>query len=821
MKKILLTLVSVAVLFNTLHSQNGLTNYAMPTGYTSSQLRYRNTLAIDNTNNKWIAFKSIGVGKFDGTNWTMFDTTNSGLPSMYTTALAVDAGNAIWIDTDRGLAKYNGSSWTVYNKINSGIVSDSITAITINGTTVYAGTYRGVSVMSGSSWTTYSKANSGIASDTIQAILVEPSGTIWFGTPKGLSRLSGSTWTTFKNSNSGLISNNILCLYYDGSNLWMGTNGGGIHQYSGGYITPLNSLNPLPPFQYPTIIYSITKGFQGGICFDWGDGMKLAEFIPSPAQTKFYFIPTSQDFFQTGAAGLIWFLSRVGFSSSQNNLFSFDFSNYVAPTGCNVVTPDNLKMLDINEVNAAILNNGNLHWNPTNNNHGLYEVPKGSGITPIYVSAIWIGGLDATNQLHGAGMQYAQGCDFFPGPINASNPSAFDKIWKVNRYKVEEFKYEWVHGNVQNGTYTPDQSILTWPAIADASYAPFVDVNHNGIYDPLTGGDYPKIKGDQCLYFIMNDIGTHSQTQCTQMGIEIHASAYAYTCPLIADSEKVINYTTLYHYEIINRSSLQYDSVYIANWQDGDLGCATDDHVGCYPKGNYSYYYNEDSIDVSCGSELGYGADPPILSTVILNGPLAKPNDGIDNNNNGVIDEPGEKNLMTHFFYFTNLGSADPHSDPIICKEYYNYLSGSWKDGSPLVYGGSGWAGSPGATTTPTAFCYPGFPYDASGWHDPFPGNSAQDDRRDMTSCGPFTMLPGAVDTFDFAVVYTRDTTLPFMGQAIFDKNMHDNQRIQRWFATNSFPSCLQLNAGVNEENQNANAFTIYPNPTSGAFQIQ
>src|ERR1035437_11067216 len=139
MKKILLTLVSVVVLFNTLHSQNGLTNYAMPTGYTSSQLRYRNALAIDNTNNKWIAFKSIGVGKVGGTNWTMFDTTNSGLPSMYTTALAVDAGNAIWIGTDRGLAKYNGSSWTVYNKINSGIVSDSITAITINGTTVYAG----------------------------------------------------------------------------------------------------------------------------------------------------------------------------------------------------------------------------------------------------------------------------------------------------------------------------------------------------------------------------------------------------------------------------------------------------------------------------------------------------------------------------------------------------------------------------------------------------------------------------------------------------------------------------------------------------------
>jgi len=489
--------------------------------------------------------------------------------------------------------------------------------------------------------------------------------------------------------------------------------------------------------------------------------------------------------------------------------------------------------LNINQVSALMLNGGDLWGDNANQNHGQYEVPKGSGIMSMYRGALWIGGIDAGGNLHGAMQMYRNGNDFWPGPLDTLNASIdftncalYDKIWKVNRDKVEAFKYYWAHGNVQNGTYTPDPSILSWPGNGNTSLgfsphlAPYVDVNHNGIYDPLTGGDYPKMKGDQMLWWVMNDKGNlHTNTNGTPMGIEIHASAYAFTCPQIADSEKVINYTTLYHYEIINRSSMVYDSVYVANWQDGDLGCLNDDHVGCYPAGNYSYYYNEDSIDVTCWSELGYGWRPAISSTVILNGPLAKPNDGIDNNNNGTIDEPGEKNLMSHFFYWANPGNG-PHQDPQLCNEYYHYLSGTWMNGSPLVYGGSGWAGSSGATTTPTAFCYPSFPYDTSGWHEIIPGNPYQDDRRDMTSCGPFTMLPGAVDTFDFAVVYTRDTTLPFMSQAIFDKNMHDNQRIQRWFANNSFPSCLPLNLAVNEVDEMANAFTIFPNPTNGKFNV-
>ena len=39
-----------------------------------------------------------GLAKFDGTNWTVYDTTNSGLPDNAVVSLAID-GSDIWIGT--------------------------------------------------------------------------------------------------------------------------------------------------------------------------------------------------------------------------------------------------------------------------------------------------------------------------------------------------------------------------------------------------------------------------------------------------------------------------------------------------------------------------------------------------------------------------------------------------------------------------------------------------------------------------------------------------------------------------------------------------
>jgi ligand-binding sensor domain-containing protein len=57
-----------------------------------------------------------GLAKFDGVNWTVYNTSNSGLPDNDVTAIAIDGGGNKWIGTyGGGLAKFDGVNWTVYN----------------------------------------------------------------------------------------------------------------------------------------------------------------------------------------------------------------------------------------------------------------------------------------------------------------------------------------------------------------------------------------------------------------------------------------------------------------------------------------------------------------------------------------------------------------------------------------------------------------------------------------------------------------------------------------------------------------------------------
>lgn len=821
------TLFIIAFAIN-VSAQNGFSSLGAPSGYTTSQLNNKNALVIDNTGNKWVAFQKIGIGKFDGTNWAMFNAVNSLLPSDTVNALAVDASNNIWIGTSKGVAKFDGINWIIFNTSNSSIPANNILSVAVSGTDIWVGTRSGAAIYNGSTWTIYNKSNSGIASDTVQCFAFDQSGNIFLGTPKGLSRLNGSTWITFNMNNSALQSNSINCLFYSQGELWIGT-AGGLHRYFSGTIIHaydiVSGCTNTAMSAFGNIFY-ISDGPGGGI--GYSSANYLLEIFPQLGMIKSYdstYFTTNRMYFVVEASsGLLFFLND--FTSFAKDLYSFNLNSYTDKLQATVSYPPSMKFLDINEVNALIHNRGVMHWDLVN---AKYEVPKCSGRNSIFASSIWLGGYDQGGQLHVAAQTYRQsGIDFWPGPLDTTiaqcdtaTSNAYDKIWKIDRYKIEEFKYYFTLGLVQNGTYIPDNDILSWPAHGSGPYsknlAPFKDVDGGGFYDPINDGDYPIIKGDQELYCIFNDNtvppGIHSETGGLPFGVEIHQSAYAFTCPQIADSLKALNHTTLYHYEIINRSSTNYHDVYFGYWQDVDIGCYSDNYVGCNPVGNYGYSYNGDSLDELLCVSPGYGLNPPMLSTVFLNGPLADPNDSIDNNNNGVIDEAGEKNLLAHLIDYWNGGT--PQSNPQSPLGYYYYLTGRWLDGTPVTYGGKGFTG-----TVPAKFLYPDFPYDTSGWSEPTAGNWPSDKRIIMPS-GPFSLASKDTAVIDFAIVWSRDTSLQYFSPAYFDNNLKDNLKIKQWFLQDSFPSCLPLNVAVEEENQiRKNELTLYPNPASDILFI-
>jgi ligand-binding sensor domain-containing protein len=67
-------------------------------------------------------------------NWTVYNSSNSGLPYDYVYAIAIDGQGNKWIGTlSGGLAKFDGVNWTVYNTSNSDLPYNDVWAIAIDG----------------------------------------------------------------------------------------------------------------------------------------------------------------------------------------------------------------------------------------------------------------------------------------------------------------------------------------------------------------------------------------------------------------------------------------------------------------------------------------------------------------------------------------------------------------------------------------------------------------------------------------------------------------------------------------------------------------
>ena len=452
--------------------------------------------------------------------------------------------------------------------------------------------------------------------------------------------------------------------------------------------------------------------------------------------------------------------------------------NTKVAAGCNPSTSQT--DLDVNNVRTIIMAGGDMWWNLDD---ARYEIPKDGNRHSMFAGALWIGGVDDGGQLKVAAMTYRQsGNDFWPGPLNVSNASItadecnkWDQHFKLERSDVDEYVARF--GIDQ--TYDPPQSITEWPAHPfpdsppgqDFYLAPFFDVNGNGVYEPFDG-DYPdynitgtnddaKLFGDQTLFWIFNDKGNiHTETEAEPLGLEIHAQAFGFA----ADNE--VNDMTFYNYKIINRSTLPLNNTYFGQWVDPDLGYYLDDYVGCDVGLGLGYCYNGDAEDEGAA---GYGFNPPAIGVDFFQGPLSDPDDGLDNDRDGVIDEIDtiinvlgdtmfvtEQIIMSKFVYYNNdfTVTGNPESG----TDIYNYLRGIWKDNVPMTFGGDGHGGGTGSTNQPCNFMFPvtsdaAFP--GQEWTEVTAGNIPAD-RRFLQSAGPFTLEPGAVNTITTGVVWAR-----------------------------------------------------------------
>lgn len=468
--------------------------------------------------------------------------------------------------------------------------------------------------------------------------------------------------------------------------------------------------------------------------------------------------------------------------------------------------------LDINQVKARVNSGGDLHWDPINANAG-YECPKGSGKTWGGPASIWIGGLDLGGQLKLAAQTYHQaGVDYYPGPLttssattNSTTVNQYNRVWKINKSEIDTFLANISNGNLQNGTYTIPNSILNWPANGDISQnyatilAPYMDVNSDAVYDPMDG-DYPMIKGDQAIYTIFNDNYLPHQSSGGQaIGVEVHLMAYAYGPCNITTSNPFLNYTTFYNFKVINRSSFPVLNTYASLFNDLDIGSYMDDFVGSDVTDHYAYSYNNSTSP----------SNEPAIGIVQLKGPIESSN-SIDDDFDGTIDEPLEQMSMTNFMYFNNSFPGVPLSqdDPSNANEYFQYMSGFWRDGTPLTCGGSGYGGS-----TPTKFAYPSNTYTngpcgSTSWAE----TGAGSDKKFVMSSGPYEMQPGAVNELEYAYIVSFDsiTNNPLAKLDVDVQALHS-------IYNSTLNQCLTTSI---KAQKNQTTFILSPNPTNEILNI-
>jgi hypothetical protein len=459
------------------------------------------------------------------------------------------------------------------------------------------------------------------------------------------------------------------------------------------------------------------------------------------------------------------FLPKNQFNMKRPLLFAFLFCFAIQAFSQACVVSTDTAHLDVNNARVILQASGDFFWDRSDAGFLTpINEPNLPQTASIFAGGIWVAGFDGGVNLKLAAQTYgASGgnTDFYPGPLDdngiTSNSACanFDKLWKVGRNDVSNHIADFTSDGGIDGPVP--QSILRWPGRnnphsldangfelpVDQDLAPFVDLNGNGNYEPLLG-EYPRFFGDQAIWWVFNDQGggaVHGETNGNALQVEIHALAYAFEGQGDTDLEN----TSFYEFQVYNKAAEKLDSAYIGLWLDPDIGCPSDDYVGCISSEKIAFAYNSDALDgdVGCNcSTFGvntYCENIPVTAIKVMKGPIGT---------NG-----GDVGFSSFTFASNPVGGATPWWG---LSPYYS-LSGKWPDGVPITYGGNGYDT---LSTNYHPFLMDGNPGNSDDW-SLCSENLLPSDFRMLIGSGPFDLNPGQSTSVTYAVLNNFDVTHP------------------------------------------------------------
>lgn len=432
--------------------------------------------------------------------------------------------------------------------------------------------------------------------------------------------------------------------------------------------------------------------------------------------------------------------------------------------------------IDLNEVNATVTPTPGMfqRWWQSGSRPG-FEAPVGSGKHVVYSASPWLLGYADGEQFESAPAYNINNSmepeRHWAGPRATTMDDVFyrryHRVWKLDRALVQDHIAHW---NMPG--YLMPSEVRDWPGNGDQSngephrLAPFADLNGNDLYEPQLG-EYPVIKGMQATYTIQHTAmdSYYSSIVQPQFPLDLHIMAYSFE-----EGGAAMNHSIFVTYTYVNRSTQTFDSVRFGQFADFDVGCGTNDLIGCDTTRSLFYAYNGTDFDESCLGAQGYLDEPPAAGVRFLSQPMRS---------------------HSLAFYYPSIG---PPNMPDV-------MNGTFQ-GVPFQQPGY-----------PTHFQFPG-----GNWLDE-PNPAIQPDRKSVAATGPFTLAPGDTLCIDLAFIYARAASGG--AYASVDALKLRSDSVQAFYdalglGCRNYP----LMTSVSEPAARGN-LRVYPNPATGRVTVE
>jgi len=161
-------------------------------------------MAIDSSGALWMTHDARGLSRFDGEQWTIYNSSNSGLEDNGGHSITVAGDGSIWVGSwGGGLYRYDGESWDHWTSDNSpmfgvpgnldywaaaAVEADQSGVVWVSSVDADSGLVMGAFDPVASVWHAYYEGPITIQENTVGALLAQGN-SLWVGTTQGLHKL--------------------------------------------------------------------------------------------------------------------------------------------------------------------------------------------------------------------------------------------------------------------------------------------------------------------------------------------------------------------------------------------------------------------------------------------------------------------------------------------------------------------------------------------------------------------------------------------------------------------------------------------------------